>query len=177
VVNLLRSYVSSIQSEGMARRVIERLGLGTVDPAAISRKIRAAANEAEFTISIEVTDKDPTFAQRVAQAAAELFVEDVQAFASRQDPLDRLAATMRNGGAQPAGQTWPRKKLLAFLGVGGGLVLGLLVALGLEWTRVELAQTPDEVEDWLGQPVLGSIPARKQSAGPRLLRWGRLRKA
>jgi capsular polysaccharide biosynthesis protein len=176
VVNLLRNYVSSIQSEGMARRVIERLGLRDTDASVLSRKIEAEANEAEFRLSIQVTDEDPIFAQRVAQAAAQLFVEDVQAFARRQDPLDRLNATMLNGGAQAAGQTWPRKKLLAFLGVGGGLILGLLIALGLEWARVELVQTPEEVEDWLGQPVLGSIPAPRRSAGPRLHQLAKLRK-
>jgi capsular polysaccharide biosynthesis protein len=176
VVNLLRNYVSSIQSEGMAQRVIERMGLGDVDASTLSRKIVAEANEAEFRMSIQVTDEDPIFAQRVAQATAQLFVEDVQAFARRQDPLDRLNAIMLNGGAQAAGQTWPRKKLLAFLGVGGGLMLGLMIALGLEWARVELAQTSEELEDWLGQPVLGSIPARRQSAGPRLAKLAKRRR-
>jgi len=167
VVNLLRNYVSSIQSEGMARRVIGRLGLTGIDAAALRRKIKAEANEAEFRLTIEVTDEDPLFAQRAAQATAQLFVEDVQAFALRQDPLNRFTATMLNGGAQAAGQTWPRKKLMAFLAVGGGLMLGLLVALALEWSRVELAQTPQEVEGWLGLPVLGSIPALKQAGRSR----------
>lgn len=170
VVNLLRNYVSSVQSEGMARRVIERLGLSGVDAAVLRRQIQAEANEAEFRIRIEVTDRDPIFAQRIAQATAQIFIEDVQAFALRQDPLDRLTATMLNGGAQAAGQTWPRKKLLAFAGVGGGLVLGLLIALALEWARVELVQTSQEVEEWLGLPVLGSIPVLKR---PRRSKWKR----
>jgi capsular polysaccharide biosynthesis protein len=176
VVNLLRNYVSSIQSEGMAGRVIERLDLHDVGASALSRKIGAEANEAEFRISIQVTDEDPIFAQRVAQAVAQLFVEDVQAFARRQDPLDRLEATMLNGGAQAAGQTWPRKKLLAFLGVGGGLVLGLLTALALEWARAELVQTAEELEDWLEQPVLGSIPAARHPSGARLPRLAKSRR-
>lgn len=169
IINLLRNYVSSIQSEGMARRAIEKLGLSDVDAAALSRQISAEALEADFKIKIEVTNRDPIFAQRVAQAVAQLFVEDVQAFALRQDPLDRMTATLLNGGAQPAGQTWPRKKLLAFTGVGGGLVLGLLIALALEWAREELVQTPQEVERWLDLPVLGSIPALE---GPGRSRWG-----
>lgn len=176
VVNLLRSYVSSIQSEGMSSRVIERMALSNVTAAALQRKIGAEANEAEFRLTIEVTNADPIFAQRVAQTTAQLLVEDVQDFASRQDPLDRLTATMLNGGAQPAGQTWPRKKLLAFLGAGGGLVLGLLVALALEWSRVELIQTPEEVEAWLGRPVLGSIPGRKRPTTSSLPILGRLRR-
>jgi capsular polysaccharide biosynthesis protein len=130
----------------------------------------AEPDEAEYKIKIEVTDRDPLFAQRVAQAVAQLFVEDVQAFALRQDPLDRLTATMLNGGAQAAGQSWPREKLLAFAGVGGGLMLGLLIALALEWARVELVQAPQELEQWSGLPVLGSIPALKQ---PRRSKWPR----
>jgi capsular polysaccharide biosynthesis protein len=162
VVNLFRNYISSIQSEGMARRVIERLGLDSLDAAILHRQIQAQAIEDEFKIKIEVTNREPIFAQRVAQAVAQVFVEDVQAFALRQDPLDRLTATMLNGGAQAAGQTWPRKKLLVATGAGGGLMLGLLVALALEWARVEMVQTSQEVEQWLGLPVLGSIPALKQ---------------
>jgi capsular polysaccharide biosynthesis protein len=178
VVNLLRNYVSSIRSEGMARRVIDRLGLSVIDAATLSRRIMAEADQAEYKIKIEVTDRDPLFAQQVAQAVAQLFVEDVQAFALQQDPLDRLTATMLNGGAQAAGQSWPRQKLLAFAGVGGGLMLGLLIALALEWARVELVQTPHEVEQWLGLPVLGSIPAPKQSRRSlRLPKFAKLRKS
>jgi capsular polysaccharide biosynthesis protein len=99
-INLLRNYVSSIESEGMARRVIERLGLSGLTPAQLSEKIDGDAEEAEFKIMIEVTDPDPLVAQRLAQAVAQLFVEDVQAFAQRQDPRDRLTATMLNGDGQ-----------------------------------------------------------------------------
>jgi capsular polysaccharide biosynthesis protein len=172
VVNLLRNYVSSIQSESMARRVIDRLGLSDADAASLQEQISAEAKQSEFMIKIEVTDTDPVFAQRLAQATAELFVSDVQAFALRQDPRDRLTATMLNGGAQAAGKTWPRNKLLAFAGVGGGLVLGLLIALALEWARVDLVQSPQEVEEWLGLPLLGSIPALGQSSRSK---WTRAR--
>ena len=171
VINLLRNYVSSVQSESMARRVIERMGLTEMDAAALRRQIHAEAVEEEFKIKIELTDTDPISAQRVAQTIGQLFVEDVQAFASRQDPRDRLTATMLDGGAQAAGQTWPRKKLLVFAGAGGGLMLGLLVALGLEWARVEPLQSPSEVEQWLELPVLGSIPALQQ---PGQGRWKRI---
>jgi capsular polysaccharide biosynthesis protein len=159
VVSLLRNYASGIQSEAMAKRVIERLGLQGWDAANLRSHITAEAIENEYKVKIEVTDLDPVFAQLVAQAAAELFVSDVQTFAAKQDPLDRLTATMLNGGAQAATRTWPKNRLLAFLGLGGGLVLGLLVALALEWSRVELVQTPQEAESWLELPVLGSIPA------------------
>jgi len=159
VTGLLGNYVSGIQSETMARRVIERLSLSGWDAANLRSHIKAEAVSEEYKIKIEVTDPDPLFAQRVAQGTAELFISDVQAFAAKQDPLDRLAATMLNGGAQAATRTWPKNRLLAFLGFGGGLVLGLLIALFLEWSRVEWAQTAQEVEGWLELPVLGSIPA------------------
>jgi len=167
VVNLLNNYVSGIQTESMARRVIERLSLPGWDAGNLRSHIKAEAITNEYKIKIEVTDPDPLFAQRVAQATADLFISDVQAFADKQDPLDRMAATPLNGGAQAATRTWPKTKLLAFLGVGGGLVLGLLIALFLEWSRVELAQTAQEVEGWLETPVLGTIPATKQSARSR----------
>jgi capsular polysaccharide biosynthesis protein len=174
-IRVLRNYVSSIESEGMARRVIERLGLTDVTPAQLSHKIDGDAEEAEFKIMIEVTDPDPLVAQRLAQTVAQLFVEDVQAFAQRQDPLDRLTATVLNQGAQAAGQSWPRKKLLTFAGVGGGMMLGLLAALALEWSREEVVQTPQQVEQWLQLPVMGSIPARQRMSGSGLGRALRAR--
>ncbi|MBC7261660.1 MAG: hypothetical protein H5T63_06570 [Chloroflexi bacterium] len=163
VVNMLRNYAASVQAESTARQIIERLGLQGIDAARLRSQIKAEAIEGEYKIKIEVTDEDPVFAQRVAQAAAEILIGEVQAFAAKQDPLDRLTATVLNGGAQPAGRTWPRMRLLTFAGVGGGLVLGLLLALFLEWSRVELVQTPQEVEQWLELPVLGSIPTLKES--------------
>ena len=173
VANLLRNYVSAVQSEGMAGRVIERMDLQGIAPASLQRKISAEANEAEFKLTIEATDTDPIFAQQVAQTVAQLLVEDVQAFAERQDPLDRMTAAMLNGGAQAAGQTWPRKKLLLFAGVGGGAFLGVLAALALEWAHVEPIQTAREVESWTGLPVLGSIPVGRHKNGARWWQRGR----
>nr|MBC7245431.1 hypothetical protein [Chloroflexota bacterium] len=167
VVNMLRNYASSVQTESTARRVIKRLGLSGIEAAELRSQIKAEAIKDEYKVKIEVTDEDPVFAQRVAQAAAEVLIEDVQAFAAKQDPLDRLTATILNGSAQPASRTWPKMRLLAFAGVGGGLVLGLLTALFLEWARVELVRTPQEMEQWFDLPVLGSIPTVKKSTKSR----------
>ncbi len=161
VVNLLNNYASGIRSLGMARRVVERLGLSEWDPAALRSHIKASADQALFRVKIEVTDTDPLFAQRVAQTASDLFIADVREFADRQDPLDRLVATPLNGGAQAATRTWPKNKLLAFLGFGGGLFLGLLVALVLEWSRVIPLETAEQVEESSGLPVIASIPRAK----------------
>ena len=161
VVNLLNNYASGIRSLGMARRVVERLGLSEWDPAALRSHIKASADQAQYRIKIEVTDTDPLFAQRVAQTVSDLFVADVREFADLQDPLDRLVATPLNGGAQAATRTWPKNKLLAFLGFGGGLFLGLLVALVLEWSRVIPLETAEQVEESSGLPVIASIPRAK----------------
>jgi len=168
VVNLFHSYVASIQSQSMASRVIQRLSLKNIDAAALRSRIKAEANESDYGINIEVTDQDPALAQRAAQAVAEVFAGDVQAFAARQDPLDRLTATILNGGAQPAGRTWPKTRQLTFAGLGGGFILGLLIALALEWAREDLVQTPQEVEQWVGLPVLASIPASRLSKAHRI---------
>lgn len=167
VVNLLHNYVSSIQSESMASRVIDLLELSDMDATTLRAQIKAEARESDFVLRIEATDRDPLLAQRFAQATAELFIGDVQAFALRQDPRDRLTATMLNGGAQAAGKTWPRSKLLALAGVSGGLALGLLIALALEWARVDVVETPQQVQQWAGLSVLGSIPAPEQPSRPR----------
>lgn len=163
VVNLLNNYASGIRSLGMARRVVERLGLSEWDPAALRSHIKASADQAQYRIKIEVTDTDPLFAQRVAQAVSDLFVADVREFADLQDPLDRLVAIPLNGGAQSATRTWPKNKLLAFLGFGGGLFLGLLVALVLEWSRVIPVETAEQLEESTGLPVIASIPRTRRT--------------
>jgi uncharacterized protein involved in exopolysaccharide biosynthesis len=163
VVNLLNNYASGIRSLGMARRVVERLGLSEWDPAALRSHIKASADQAQYRVKIEVTDTDPLFAQRVAQTVSDLFVADVREFADLQDPRDRLVATPLNGGAQAATRTWPKNKLLAFLGLGGGLFLGLLVALVLEWSRVIPLETAQQVEESAGLPVIASIPRARRT--------------
>ena len=162
VVNLLNNYASGIRSLGMARRVVERLGLSEWDPAALRSHIKASADQTQYRVKIEVTDTDPLFAQRVAQTVSDLFVADVREFADLQDPRDRLVATPLNGGAQAATRTWPKNKLLAFLGLGGGLFLGLLVALVLEWSRVIPLETAEQLEQSAGLPVIGTIPRPKR---------------
>ncbi len=158
VAGLLRNYASGIQTLGMAQRVVDRLGLVGWDAADLRSHIEAEADQAQYRVKIEVTDTDPLFAQRVAQTVSDLFVSDVREFADLQDPRDRLVATPLNGGAQAATQTWPRNKLLLFLGVGGGLFLGMLAALVLEWSRVVPLQTQQQVEESAGIAVIGTIP-------------------
>ena len=48
VANLLRNYVSNVQSESMARRAVERLGLSQPSAATLRRQIKAEANPEEF---------------------------------------------------------------------------------------------------------------------------------
>jgi uncharacterized protein involved in exopolysaccharide biosynthesis len=161
VINLFHNYASAIRSQGMARRVVEVLGLSDVNPLELQPRITAEPLPAEYKIAIEATDWDPVLAQRIAQTTAELFAGDVAAYSAGLDPLDRLSVTLLNNGAQPANRTWPRNKLLAFLGVGGGLMAGLLTALRLEWLRLEALRTPEEVEEASGLTVVGRIPGSR----------------
>jgi uncharacterized protein involved in exopolysaccharide biosynthesis len=97
VQRLLNNYSLQLKSRGFAALVAEQLGTAGAPPAgptgnggayspplaggspALQGKIKAVASPSEYRIAIEVDDADPGRAQAIANAAAQAFVEKMQA--------------------------------------------------------------------------------------------------
>ena len=162
-------YLAQLNSDEVAWKVINRLGLD-LQPSALRAKIRVGSDQATFSLTVEALDPDPKIAKDIADAFARVFVEDQDEWNQRQDKRDRIYAYIRNDARYQLFS--PRKKVNTLAGGIFGVLLGGLVVFFLEWLESDIVRTAEDVERYIGVPVLGTIPTmagRTASAGRR--RW------
>jgi capsular polysaccharide biosynthesis protein len=146
--NMLSQIALEVRNPSLAEKVVEQL-LG---------RARSSVEEDKYIINLSVDDPDPQTAQAIASAWGQLFVEDYAAKNADLDRRDRLDVLTPDPAwpAAPSGlKTWQ----LALVGLLGGVLLGLLAALALEFLDDTL-KTTEDVERFVGLPTLGAIPAR-----------------
>lgn len=156
IKGLMRNYGGQIKSRDMAQEIInqEQLDL-TVDD--VLSKVTVKPIESDFLIQIDVDDVDAVRAQRIAQTAAETFVEDIRVYMLEQNKSDRVNVTIRDAASE-AKVFSPKTDLM--IGAGGffGLLIGALVVVGLEWLGRDIIRGGQDVERSAGLVVLGAIP-------------------
>jgi len=160
---LLPSYRNFIANEKTAQRTIERLNLDYT-PQQLLSKIATKADEADFTLRLEVRDYDGPLAQRIAQTMAEIFVEDQTEWNQRQDKQDRVEAFILNSARYSLYR--PQTKMNVLAGAVFGALLGVLIIFLLEWLEADILWAGEDVERRLGLPVLGTIPTYSTEASP-----------
>ena len=136
--------------------VINRLKLD-ITPDELRAKLTVSPIEADFLIQIDADDYDPVIAQKIAQTAAECFVEKMNAFNLKQDRQDQVDITIRDY-ALPGTLHKPKWKINALAGAILGLLVGGLVVFILEWLEADVLRTSEDVEKHTGVAVLGTIP-------------------
>lgn len=153
---LLRSYMSVADSNKWAQEVLNRLQLD-MRPEELRANARFAAEDDRMIIRIEVEDTDGEQANRIAQTWAELLVEWRDRENQRQRKEDRVFAELRD--APLYSRTWPpRLPIMAVAGAFLGLIIAFVILFFLEWAESGVIRTPDDVEQWLGLAVLGTVP-------------------
>jgi capsular polysaccharide biosynthesis protein len=153
---LLRSYMSIADSNKWAQEVLTRLQLD-MTPEELRANARFAAEDDRMIIRIEVEDTDGEEANRIAKTWAELLVEWRDQENQKQRKEDRVFAELRD---EPIySQTWPHACPL-WLSPGPilGLIIAFVIVFFLEWAESGVIRTPDDVEQWLGLTVLGTVP-------------------
>lgn len=153
---LLRSYMTIADSNEWARRVLERERLD-MEPEELRANARFAAEDDRMIIRIEIEDTDGEVANRIAKTWATLLVEWRDQENQKQRKEDRVFATLRD--APTYSQTWPPR--LPIMGIAGailGLIIAFVIVFFLEWAESGVIRTPDDVEQWLGLTVLGTVP-------------------
>ncbi len=158
---LLPSYRNFIANEKTAQRTIERLQLD-LTPQQLLSKVATKADEADFTLRLEVRDYDGPLAQRIAQTMAEIFVEDQTEWNQRQDKQDRVEAFILNSARYSLYR--PQTKMNVLAGAVFGALLGVLIIFLLEWLEADILWVGEDVEKRLGLPVLGTIPTYSTGA-------------
>ena len=162
IKGLMRNYSGNITSRDTAMKVISRLQLD-VTPDELRDKITVRPIEADFLLQIDADDYDPLIARDVAQTTAEVFVEDIAVYMLDQDQRDRVEITIRDY-ALPGALHKPKWKIDTLAGAVFGLLVGIVVALVLEWLEAEIIRTSKDVEQYTGMPVLGTIPSTSAKA-------------
>ena len=162
---LLRAYVSIIDSKNWASKVLRRFEQSGVPlditPENLKSDVIIASSEDRNVIQIDVKDLDGEQANRIAKAWAEEFKiwRDQENQKVRKE--DRVDVVL---GDDPVySQYRPQTKVNIIAGAVLGLLLAGLAIFILEWLESGIVRTPQDVERRLGLAVLGAIPAGQTS--------------
>ena len=153
---LLRQFANQIHTTTMAQQVIDELQLDIgVDK--LLANVTVAPIPEDFLIQIDADGPNPEQARDVAST----FAHDFVAFHAAQildiDRRDRVQIQILED-ARYGWVHWPRTKTLAVAGGVLGLLIGLLLAFGLEYLQSDVLRSSEDVERHVGVVVLGAIP-------------------
>jgi capsular polysaccharide biosynthesis protein len=150
---LVKTYVQIAKSEGVAKKVIDKLYLN-MPPAAIQGRLSASPAGDTEVMYLSIVDDEPERAARIANGAAEAFVERVKEL-MRVDNVQIIDAA-----EVPSYPFKPNKRLNVMI----GMFLGMMVSLGIVFLLEFMDSTlkgVDDVENILELPVVGIIPMVK----------------
>jgi len=160
---LLRQFANQIHTTSTAQQVIDELQLDTTVDKLLAGVTVASIPE-DFLIQVDADRPDPQEARDVASAFARDFVAYHAAEMLDIDRQDRVQIRILED-AKYGWVHWPKTKTLALAGGVLGLLIGLLLAFGLEYLESDVLRSTEDVERHVGVAVLGSIPTIRGGDG------------
>jgi capsular polysaccharide biosynthesis protein len=148
---LVKTYSTIATSNRVIEQVIEDLNI-EADPEDVKEKITVTSIGETEIIKISVLDKDKEFGVKLANATANAFMDAVVDIMK----LDNVQVI--DVAKLPERPVKPRRAL----NLAVAAVLGVMIGLGVAFLQEYLdntIKTPDDVEKYLGVPVLGVIPS------------------
>ena len=122
-------------------------------------RLFVSPDSSTFTMQIEARDKDPQVAMHIAQTAAEVFVQNRDAWNQRQDKRDRVDVSIVDNVYNLGYQQYsPKTQINVLAGALFGALVGLLVIFFLEWLEMDIIRTSADIERAINVTVLGAIP-------------------
>jgi capsular polysaccharide biosynthesis protein len=156
IKSILRSYTIQLGTFKMAQRVVDQLQLD-IKPAVLLGKVAISSDEADYTIQIEAKDQNGVIAQRIVQAFAETFVQDRQLKNLEVDQQDRILTSILDNASAPSIFS-PKTSINVLAGGVLGAALGIVILFVLEWLESDVVRSTEDVERYIGLPVIGTIP-------------------
>ena len=155
----LATYAAEMKSPDLVRQVVDGYGIVDVDPGTVSLLTQARPDDNSIVMTVD--HGDPVVAAQLAEGVSEAFKErqaadNQQANASGQ----RVVWVTTQPATVPSSPYQPRPRLYAAAAGLFGLVLGLLLAVGLDLLDTSL-KTPGDVRQWTGMSTIGIIPRGK----------------
>jgi capsular polysaccharide biosynthesis protein len=159
--NLLRSYVTVINTETYAQKVIDELQLDRTAGDLLGN-VTIASDESRFVIQIDVRDPSPDVANNIALAwANQLVAWRDQQNAQQQQP-DKVTAVIVD---LPKPSLYrPITKINVLAGAILGLLVGGIIVFVVEYIDSGIIRSSDDL-DRLNLAVLGAIPAEAALSG------------
>jgi capsular polysaccharide biosynthesis protein len=155
----LPTYAAEMASKDLIRQVVDDNQIPDVDPDTVV--LRTQARPDDNSIVMTVDHSSGMIAAQVAEGVSNAFkeqqaAENQQANASGQ----RVVWVTTQAASVPSEPYQPRPKLYGAAAGIFGLLLGLLLAIGLELLDTSI-KTPEDVERYVGVNTVGIIPRAK----------------
>jgi capsular polysaccharide biosynthesis protein len=162
--NLLRAYVTIIDTKRFAQQVLDRFQQDgkPLDMTAqqLKNNVVIASYEDKNVMQIDVKDRDGEQANRIALTWAREFQDWRNTENDKVRKEDRVDVVL---GDNPIYSKYrPQTTINTAAGGIFGVLLGALIVAALEWIESGLVRTPADVERKLGLAVLGVIPSAER---------------
>ncbi len=178
IKNILRNYVQQLSTRRMAAKVSEQLQLD-IPAEALLGKVGFESDEANLTIQIEAKHPDGAVAQQIVQTFADLFVQQRQIVNLEIEQRDRILTSIVDNTTAPEVFS-PKTSINMLAGGVLGALFGVIIVFVLEWLESDIVRSSEDVERYIGVPVIGSIPSigarastQASPARQRLVFWKR----
>lgn len=150
------SYADNAKSHALASRVIDDLDLD-MTPSELSDSVDAQVVPETVNLELTVTNASPAMAQALAQAYAEGMVDLIEELETPAGQTTApIKATIVDPASLPTSPVSPQPVRNLILGLAGGLLLGLGLALLRDLLDTSV-KTPEDLAIATDAPILGGI--------------------
>jgi capsular polysaccharide biosynthesis protein len=153
---LLLRYVTWLDSSYRAGEVIDALDLD-MEAGTLKGDVSFSADEARYVIQVDVKNTNPSVAQDIARVWAERLIQDTNENNATQRKEDRVNVELQDNPT--VGLYRPNTKINTAAGLIFGALVGVLLIFALEWMESGTLRRAEDVERFIGVPVIGKIPS------------------
>lgn len=149
---MVNNYMEILKGETILAKVAKQVGLESYEEVQKTLTITNPENTELISISAETTD--PELSQQIVSLTVSTFTEDMM------DILNLNNVTTINEAKVNSNPVFPSKAKFTILGFG----IGLVVSCGyvcISYLFDKRLRTRDEAENFLGIPVLATVPLKK----------------
>ena len=150
-------YAQELSSKVLWRQVVDTNLMRNVDLDALSGQIKVQARPEQQALVMTVDNGNNVLAAQIAEAVSEAFVERQAAKSQASPGGNKVVWFIAQGAEVPLQPYQPRPLLYAGAAALFGLILGLLLAIGLELMDTTL-KTPGDILQYTKLNTLGVIP-------------------
>lgn len=153
---LLRSYVVYLNTDQQAANAIDRLQLD-MTPGELRSHTTISSDPTQLIVQIDVDMEDGPLAAQIATELGQLLVEyrtEDNRDLRREDRIDAILIDTATYGLHS-----PKTKINTLAGAVLGMVLGGAIVFVLEYLESNILRSEEDVETFLGLPLLAAIPA------------------